>query len=334
MPARRAVKWLLLCACAFVVGPPSGLAAGQDVSTAQLSPELRDAAPDASGWGVAAGLRYLEILHGGASPQQKLPLLLVLHGRGDKPGHDWLQVLDLEPAVQARIILPQAPLPLGDGFSWFAQRGADLDHTPLARSISAQAQRLGELLQVLEKQRPTRGRAVVTGFSQGGMLSYALSLLHPQRVARALPIGGMLPQAIWPAQLPPQPLPPLHALHGTADAVIRFDLDERLHAHLRELGYPAELTRFEGVGHSITPAMTAILRRELSAALSQPSAAGARGPSKSARERPGSSSATPSRPSASDRPPERSPAPQPSAASTRAPEKPARERPGQPSAAP
>src|SRR4051794_10565451 len=78
--------------------PPAALAP----QNAEASP---DAAPDATGWGTAAGLRYLEIIRGGARPNEKLPLLLVIHGLGDKPAPDWVRAVDVDDNLKVRMIL-------------------------------------------------------------------------------------------------------------------------------------------------------------------------------------------------------------------------------------
>jgi phospholipase/carboxylesterase len=234
--------------------------------------ELADSAPDATGWGVAAGLRYLEIVRGDAKPDERLPLLIVIHGLGDTAHRGWLESIDVDSHVKARMILPQAPTPYGSGFAWFPYRAGSLDQAELARGISAAADQLARMLQVLQKQRPTRGKAVVAGFSQGGMLSYALALSHPELVAYALPISGMLPAQLWPTSAPPidTKFPPLRALHGTADSVVRFAVDDELVKHLRELGYVAELVPFQGAVHAITPEMSAVARSALTNALAPP----------------------------------------------------------------
>jgi len=218
-------------------------------------PELLDAPPDASGWGSAGGLHYLELVRGDARADEPLPLLLLIHGLGDRPKRDWLDVIDVDEA-KVRMILPQAPTPYGGGFAWFESRFRDQDPDAMAQGISEAAERLARMLSVLQTQRPTRGRAVVCGFSQGGMLSYALALRHPQLVRYAVPISGMLPPRLWPQRRPKGRLVPLHALHGTADPVVAFDADQRLVAHLARLGFPAELAVFAGVGHTISPAMS------------------------------------------------------------------------------
>jgi phospholipase/carboxylesterase len=239
------------------------------VSAPETPPPLPDAPPDASGWGVAAGLRYLEIVRGGADPKAKLPLLLVIHGLGDKPNLGWVHTIDVDEKVKARMILPQAPTPRGTGFSWFDYRAANLDQVALANNMAAIEARVAQMIEVLLKQRPTRGRRVfVTGFSQGGMLSYALAVKHPQLIEFAMPISGMLPAPLWPDHPRGQAWAPrTHALHGTSDTVVRMAIDAQLVEHLKSLGYAAELVPYQGVGHAVTPEMSAEAKRTLSAVL-------------------------------------------------------------------
>jgi phospholipase/carboxylesterase len=280
MTRHNAWRWLVLGVLAW-----SAVSAAQEsaqtaavpapVSKPETPPALPDAPPDASGWGVAAGLRYLEIVRGGADPNQKLPLLLVIHGLGDKPDLGWLHTIDVDEHVKARMILPQAPTPRGNGFSWFDYRAASLDQVALAHNIAAIEERVAHMIDVLRKQRPTRGsRVFVTGFSQGGMLSYALAVLHPQLIQFAMPISGMLPAALWPERPRGEAWAPrTHALHGTSDTVVRTAIDVLLVEHLNKLGYSADLVPYEGVGHTLTREMSAEAKRTLSAVLTPAPAA-------------------------------------------------------------
>jgi phospholipase/carboxylesterase len=257
---------------AYLACIATACAATASFAGAQDQPDARslapDAPPDQTGWGTAAGLRYLEIVRGGASPDEQLPLLLVIHGLGDKPHHDWLQAVDVDSNVKVRMILPQAPTPHGDGFSWFPYRAGSLDQAALAQGISAAAERLTRMITVLRTQRPTRGRAVVSGFSQGGMLSYAVALSRPELVEFAVPISGMLPGPLWPVRARTVGwFPRIRSLHGKADSVVRIDVDQQLVERMRQLGYPVELVAFEATGHTITPAMSAIVRGALNEAL-------------------------------------------------------------------
>jgi phospholipase/carboxylesterase len=247
-------------------------ASGSSLATAQeqAAEVFVDAPPDETGWGTAAGLRYLEIVRGGASANatEALPLLVVIHGLGDKPHHDWLQVIDVDSSIKVRMILPQAPTPHGGGYSWFPYRAGSLDQAALASGISAATERLTRMITVLQTQRRSRGKAVITGFSQGGMLSYAVALSRPDLIEQAVPISGMLPVPLWPAR--PRDakwFPNIQALHGKADTVVRFDVDQQLVDRMRELRYPVELAVFEDTSHTITPAMSALVRSTLNKAL-------------------------------------------------------------------
>jgi phospholipase/carboxylesterase len=227
-----------------------------------------DALPDASGWGVAGGLRYLEIIRGEAKPTDELPLLIVIHGRGDTPSLHWPEALDVEPGLSARMILPQAPTAEGDGFTWLAHSSRHPDQHGLARDIDKASEQLATMIGVLQKQRPTRGRALVAGFSQGAILSFSLALTQPALIEVALPISGMLPEPAWPKEgAKSMRFPPIHALHGSADSMIDISKAQALISHLQGLRYEATLHSFAGEDHTISPAMSLDARAVLSKAL-------------------------------------------------------------------
>jgi phospholipase/carboxylesterase len=263
-------------AAAAAPAAPTANAPAAAIANAASAEPPPDAPPDDSGWGVAAGLRYLEIVRGDAAPDATLPLLIVIHGLGDRPHPGWLYAIDVDAKLAVRMILPQAPTPYGNGFAWFPFRFQDRDEVALAGGIREAEVRLARMIEQLKQQRPTRGRAVVTGFSQGGMLSYALALTHPELIQFALPISGELPQPLWPAQRPKRgSVPRILGLHGTADTVVAYEADDKLAQHLRGLGYPLELVPFQDVRHQISEQMSARATRELSAAIAAiPSARG------------------------------------------------------------
>jgi phospholipase/carboxylesterase len=122
------------------------------------------------------------------------------------------------------VILPQAPTPYSDGFSWFGYSAAGGQPAELAVGIAVASDRLAAAIGRLTRGLPTRGRVIVTGFSQGGMLSYALALRSPALFELALPMSGLLPASLWPDR--PEPgvrYPPIRACHGTADTLVPFE---------------------------------------------------------------------------------------------------------------
>ena len=200
-----------------------------------------------------AGLHFVERVTGGASRQARLPLIVALHGLGDRPA-SFIHVFDGLDA-RARVVVLRAPLPFHGGYSWFEMG----DDAKLAERIHRATDQVARAMAEAARRRPTLGRPIVTGFSQGGMLSFAIAALYPGRIAAAYPMGGMLPAQLRPAKRPAGPLPPVVALHGRDDPRVPVDQSKSAVEALRAAGYRAELRAFPGVRHSVPYAM----RREL-----------------------------------------------------------------------
>jgi phospholipase/carboxylesterase len=200
-------------------------------------------------WREAAGLRVLEVTRG---PQRgKLPTVVIIHGRGDTAHARWIDGFD-EPA---RYYFPQAPLPFHDGYSWFqysARSGVD----QLAEDIEDAAKQLAKAIGVLTRAQPTQGKVIVAGFSQGAMLSYALALRHPDQIALAAPVAGLLPAALYEG-LPEQGVryPPIFAIHGDADSVVPFEYASQMTQTLRDKGMQIYLEAVPDLGHSLSGRM-------------------------------------------------------------------------------
>jgi phospholipase/carboxylesterase len=201
----------------------------------------------------AAGIRYIEIVTARADPTSELPLVMAIHGLGDQPENFAPVLADLD--EPARLIVPRGLSAYHGGYSWFPFRG-ELREEAVERGVVAAAQALARALDALQKTRPTRGRPIVTGFSQGGALSFALAVLHPTSVAASIPVGGWV---AFPLPKEAAPRPPITALHGAADSLIPVGPTRAAVTSLRALGFQAELREFPGVGHSIPEPM----RREL-----------------------------------------------------------------------
>lgn len=184
-------------------------------------------------------------------------LVVAIHGRGDRPEH--FQALTRGWPEVAHVVVPAAPTPHGSGFSWFPLR-AVADGPELAQGVAEAADRLAAWL----ADSPA-DPLVVTGFSQGGMLSFALAVRHPHLVDAVVPVGGMLPQGLWPTAVPPG-APPILALHGGADEVVPTAAAVATVEALAGLGWPAELRTWDGVGHEIPLPMRASLDAAVRAA--------------------------------------------------------------------
>jgi phospholipase/carboxylesterase len=213
----------------------------------------------------AAGVRYLERTTGGASASDTLPLVIAVHGLGDRP--ESFAPVYAGVRARARLILPYGLDPWGEGFSWFPIGALD-DPPRLAEGTSRAADRLAAMIAALVRARPTAGRPIVTGFSQGGMLSFTLAVRSPEAVGAAFPIGGLIALPLVPAAWPVGRVQPeIHAFHGDADDRVPVARVRATVERLRAIGLGAELTEYPGVKHAIPAAERADVARALDQAI-------------------------------------------------------------------
>ncbi len=220
----------------------------------------------------AAGLHYVEIVTGGAASDAELPMLVAIHGLGDDPRNFQMLVADLP--VEARVILPRGLDEHGDGWSWFPIRARDPDVEALAEGIDLASDAIARGVAELVETRPTVGKPVVTGFSQGGMLTMNLAVRHGEQFSSAVAVGGWLPPPTWPEResVPPH-VPPILALHGDTDAAVKIGPTREAIEHLQGLGLEVELHEYPGIGHAIPPEMRGELHERLGAELEAAAAA-------------------------------------------------------------
>ena len=200
------------------------------------------------------GIQCLEMVFGEAAPDEALPSIWVLHGRGGRAQVPGGPFWGLPRAV--RIFVPQGPLALGDGYAWFRGRVAEGRTDELSEQLRDAAGRLAQMIEAFAEARPTLGRPIVTGFSQGGHLAYALALLHPERVSEALPNAGWFPPQMLPDLSDPSRFPRIRAQHTVDDDRVPYEPTQRLVERLREAGLDAELVRVESGGHVMTEEMS------------------------------------------------------------------------------
>jgi phospholipase/carboxylesterase len=227
------------------------------------TPSAGQATPRWSRWGRAGALRFLEVVIGTDEVERALPLVVALHGYGDAP-----RVPDgpyLGRARAYRIVLPEGPVAVEAGHAWSALRVRDDRPAALASDLSARAEEVAALAQVLRAARPTRGRPILVGFSQGGHLALATALRHPDAFSTVIPMAAWIPPGLEPTR-PPSSRTPLRALHARDDERVPFASSEALYQRLAALGWDVRLDIVDG-GHAPSTATEAFVARELDRAL-------------------------------------------------------------------
>jgi phospholipase/carboxylesterase len=219
-----------------------------------------------SGGGSAEPLRYNEIVMG-ADPGAPLPMVVVLHGMGSNPGRI-VEQLALHSVEGARIIVPYGFEKAGDGYRWFPFRSRDSQLDALSQALASAADRMAVGVRKLLADLPTVGKPTLVGYSQGGLMAFALAVRHPDLFGVVVPIAGWLPPPLMPSAAPAD-APSIEAMHGTKDPTVPFEPTEVAVTELAALGWPADLTPHPGVAHTVSKGMRNDLRDRLEALIAQ-----------------------------------------------------------------
>jgi phospholipase/carboxylesterase len=182
--------------------------------------------------------------------------LVLLHGRGADE-HDLFPLLDIfDPERRLLGITPGGPLHLPPGGRhWYSLGGIP---TPDPETFHATAPRLAAFLDALPVPMD---RVVLGGFSQGAVMSYAMSLgPGRRRPAGLIAMSGFLPRVDgWP--LEPERLAgvPVAVAHGSLDPVIPVGFGREAADTLSAAG--VDVLRLEtAVPHMVDPGWIEPLR--------------------------------------------------------------------------
>ena len=198
------------------------------------------------------GVDFIELFPNGAD--ETAPLIVAVHGMGDKPDN-WIDSWKAFPQ-KAQIVLPRAFTKYGEGFSWFEFRDGMTDDE-FGTEVGGSEEKLWKGIAKLAGAR----KVIVTGFSQGGILSFAMAARHPDKVVYAFPVSGSCPGPILPKNK--AHAAPLIAFHGTADTVLAYKWGKDAVDAFKEQGNDATLRTYLGVPHTISPEMRADLYAEI-----------------------------------------------------------------------
>jgi phospholipase/carboxylesterase len=198
----------------------------------------------------------MELLHALYEPagEGPHPTILALHGWGAN-GMDLLGLAPYLAGGQFLVLCPQGSVevPLGPmvGYGWFPiTMGAPPDPAAFAKGLD-EARRF---LDAAVRRYPVdQNKLIVLGFSQGGVIAYALALAEPERFAGLVALSSWLPAALGQT-LPPRSRERLSTLvhHGTCDDLIEIERGRESVETLRRLQVPVTYREFD-MGHEISP---------------------------------------------------------------------------------
>ncbi|MCF7920423.1 MAG: dienelactone hydrolase family protein [Candidatus Cloacimonetes bacterium] len=204
-------------------------------------------------------LNYVIELPENYDPDTKYPLIIGLHGYGDKPEsyRGTARILFPEGAIG---LYPQGPYRQlnewgrSPGFCWSYITEDNEDRMTMLDTS------LRWVLNILEKTLDSysvdRSKVFLYGFSQGGMMSYQLGLTYPEYFRGVIPAGAFIDNTVDSLvfnNTAAKRLPYL-ALHGVYDQVIDPDWDAGSIEKLKSYGFNADLKLYP-TAHSIIQPM-------------------------------------------------------------------------------
>lgn len=183
-------------------------------------------------------LKYLLFRPSNYKTEEKWPLILFLHGAGERGSNLGKVAVHGPPRLVKEwkdfpfvVVSPQCPA----GQTW--------DDEAL----------LALLDEVMEEEKVDPTRVYLTGLSMGGYGTWSLGLKHPERFAAIAPICGggsnlpiLLPKGNRQAALKRLPV---WAFHGGKDEVVPVSESERMVNALKSIGNEAKLTLYPEAGH-------------------------------------------------------------------------------------
>lgn len=183
------------------------------------------------------------------------PTVVALHGWGAS-GLDLLGLAPYLAGGRFRVLCPQGSVevPLGPmaGYGWFPLTpGVTADPADVSKGVD-------EVRRFLDAARRRHAidpkTLVLLGFSQGGVIAYALALAEPDRFAGLVVLSSWLPEPLV-RTLPPRSREHLPTLvhHGAGDELIDVARGRESVETLRRLQVPVTYREFD-MGHEINAA--------------------------------------------------------------------------------
>jgi len=184
-------------------------------------------------------------------PQQQYPLVLFLHGAGERGDDNQAQLkhvvrVFVTPENRRKypcfVLAPQCPR----GEKWAAVKWGAPQHTLSSQPAPAMDLTLRLIDQLLEKYSIDRDRLYVMGLSMGGYGTWDVIARRPDLFAAAVPMCGGGDEKTAPriAGLP------IWNFHGAEDRVVPAARSRRMIAALKAAGGNPRYTEYPGCGHN------------------------------------------------------------------------------------
>jgi phospholipase/carboxylesterase len=198
-------------------------------------------------------LLYLTVEPDDYDANLQYPLIILLHGFGA----NMRDLASLAPAINREgyvYACPQAALafqigPGMMGYGWMP-RGAEATTEHIKQAEDALDT---FFVEIMEKYHVSPGNVILSGFSQGGGMTYRCGLHQPHLFAGLAVLSGTLPDTeSLRARLPEARNQPIFVAHGTVDGVLPIERGRAAHEFLEAEGYQPQYKEYP-MAHEISP---------------------------------------------------------------------------------
>ena len=186
-------------------------------------------------------------------PAKNPPLLILLHGYGSNE-LDLFSFADELPETLVIVSL-RAPYEMGHGgYAWY---DINLDSKNNKFSDLNQArkslQKITTTIDYIKTKHNTNpNNTFLLGFSQGAILSYALSFNFPNKIEHVIALSGYLNSELMPKENTQKIHTDYYISHGAVDQVIPVEWARKAGPFLDSKGLKNEYSEYP-VGHGVAP---------------------------------------------------------------------------------
>lgn len=199
----------------------------------------------------------LKYIYTGAVPTKNdnKGLIILLHGYGSNE-MDLYSFADQLPS-QYFVVSVQAPIPLPwGGFAWFdIEWTAENKKYDFDQALESRKKIVEFINYMISNYEIDENNIALLGFSQGAMLSQAVSLTEPKLVNKVVALSGFVfEDVIKPIQAPVDDIKTVDFFvgHGNVDDVVPVEYDRKSRLYLEDLGVNLTYKEYS-VAHGITP---------------------------------------------------------------------------------
>ena len=207
-----------------------------------------------------AGVRFQEVMKGGASPKDSVPIVFAFHSKASGP-RQYNKSGSLSAIGPSRVIIPYGlytsqELSGGspDNYHFFPSGIKRLVNNntedEVRDTFMSTSDWFRPFARAIVSCRPSPTRPIFTGSSMGAEMADLMNATMPGFAGLTVAVNGYLPRPLWNSNISPQA-----ALHGRDDTTVPYQWDKEYNETIIEQGAPATFTSYDA-GHSISSAMS------------------------------------------------------------------------------